>query len=482
MRKNIIYKALRNGYHLSKEFFSGGTDDVDRKKERLLFTFGGRTEGWPSLGRMLYDNEPSFKASIESCNRIIRKNGGADILSYFRAPIGENYYVNEASFICITAIQIATVQLYKDNGIFPNAVIGLSLGEPTGVFAAGALTVEETVKIVLSYSEIHEKADKSYIFMFFKLSISEGIQLCKECPIWSEVVYEDSSRAVIIACNQVDIKQFEAYIEAKEIKFKPVTTIANFPYHTSLISLYYKGWESLYKYIEPKPLKCDYYSSALGKCIPKNTILDNIYWYDVIHKPVLFDTVLRVVLNDGYETVLQIGPPAVSDRQWSKLSLSNKFKTFNSFQLGSVSEISNLSFNIRELKKSVFEPTLLSHDSPAEILNDVLKSFDIHAIGLNNHLAYLKNNGEIHFLPRHNAWMVFGYDNTDYILKHPDIFTSSAYNQIDHVLMGADPTSHKIIRNILQPLFSSQAITEISKKNTRGCSNTFRAAFELGPI
>jgi len=129
MKKNRIYKALRNSYHLFKGIFFGRTADVERKKERLLFTFGGRSEGWPSLGRMLYDNEPLFKASIESCNRIIRRNGGADILSYFISPIGENYFVNESNFICITAIQLATVELYRDNGIFPNAVIGLSLGK-----------------------------------------------------------------------------------------------------------------------------------------------------------------------------------------------------------------------------------------------------------------------------------------------------------------------------------------------------------------
>ncbi|MGF7081452.1 cytochrome P450 [Mucilaginibacter sp. UYCu711] len=474
----MISKALKYIYRLLKQVCHGETDDAGPKEERLLFTFGGRSEGWPGLGRTLYTNEPYFKAAIESCNRIIKKNGGVDILSYFEAPIEANYYRGEENFICITAIQIATVQLYNENGIFPNAVLGLSLGEPSAVFAAGALTVEETIKVILSGMEIHKKADKNYIFLFFKLGMAEGVQLCKKCPVWSEVVYEESSDSLIIVCNQDDIIQFKSFTDAQQIKFKPVTTITNFPYHTSLISLYYHAWENFANIIEPKPLKCDYYSSAIGKCIPKNTLLDNIHWFNIIVKPVLHDTVLRLVLKEGYESVLQIGPPAVSDRQWNQLDPNHRLKIFDTFQLGCVSEISHLNFNLGELKAKIFKPTFLN-EKPKAVLTDILKSFDIHAIDLHDQLTYLKKNGEIHFLPLHNSWMVLGYDKTDYILKNPDLFSSSAYNQIDKVLMGADPESHKMVRELLQPLFSSQTIAEVSRKTLNVAETLLDPLFAL---
>lgn len=56
-----------------------------------------------------------------------------------------------------------------------------------------------------------------------------------------------------------------------------------------------------------------------------------------------------------------------------------------------------------------------------------------------------------------------GYDEVEYILKQPQIFSSAILKDYDPILLGADPENHKIIRNLLQPLFSPEVIAELGQ-------------------
>jgi len=450
-------------YHFSKRVARKGINIITNKKreERLIFTFGGRNDNWPTIGRDSYQQDSDFKSTIQTCNSILTEMGGSEILSYFEDPANPEYFEDESKFTCITAIQLATVKKYYNKGIYPNAVMGISMGEPAAAFAAGAITLKEALSISLSYMTIYKHEDMDYRFIFLNLDFHSALEFCKTSPVWINIIFEDSPHAVLITCHQDDYKKLEACLVDKQYIFKPVTEKSYIPYHSSKIKLQRKMLRGFHHTIEPKPLQCDYYSPTLGKMIKKNSILPADYWYNLACVPVLFSTTFKTAVADGYKIFLQIGPPAISDRQFVTATQGLKIKLINSYQTGS-DEITYDQLIYKKLSKIKFQQTDFNVDE-ATILNDFKQTVNIYTAESDQHFEYLRKNGPIHFLPQHNAWLFLGYDDIENALKQPEVFSSSILKGYDPILLGADPDVHKVIRTLLQPLFSPAVISDLAE-------------------
>lgn len=461
MNKHTIINFAKRLYfafwwrgHAAKRFFT-----KKEEQDRLVFTFVGRNDSWPTLGRDLYHTNSDFRETIKTCNSILTDLGGSEILSYFEGAFNNNFFEDEAKFTCITAIQLATVKIYTNIGVFPNAVIGVSQGEPAAAYAAGALTLRDTLKVVLSYAELCKVEDMEYAFLLLNLNIEEALEYCASSPVWTEVIYENSQQAVLIICHQKDIKELRSFAKARNYACRLISEKNYFPYHTSLMKAHFTMLKDFIKDIDPKPLKCDFYSPTLGKNIPKYTILDADYWCNLIGVPVRLHSALEAIINDGYKTYLQVGPPVVSEKQFGTITTS-KIKILNSFETD-IDELENDTAVQKELSKMKFETSLASANDLEAIIH-FKQNFDPYAADTNLPFEYLRKHGPIHFLPKNNAWLVLNYDDIDQALRQPEIFSSSIIQEYDPILLGADPEAHKVMRNLLQPLFSPAVINELA--------------------
>lgn len=463
MNKYKLINFARRGFHFYKKVVKRCISIFKPvvETDRLLFTFSGRNDGWPVIGRQMYQKYPTFRVAIQECNRILVEMGGAEIISYFEAPVNVKYFQDESKFSCITAIQLATVIAYNELGIFPNAVMGVSIGEPSAAFAAGAITLKEALSIALSYVTIFKEQDMDYHIIFLKIEFDPARQLCQESPVWTEVIYQDSPHAVLVTCQKNDIDELKTFFSSKGLVYKLVSEQTFFPYHSSKIVAQRKMLNGFHRDIEPRPLKCDYYSPVTGSKIPKNSILPADYWYNLTWRPVLFSNALEHVLKDGYKIFLQIGPPAISERQILTVAQANQVTLLNSFQKQS-DEIEHHGWVQKQLSEIKFEHAT-SADEQLMTLSDFLGQFNVHSVESDLPYQYLRKNGSIHFLLKHNGWIILNYDDIEYVLREPHIFSSSLLKDYDPILLGADPEKHKVIRTFLQPLFSTNVIDEMAQ-------------------
>lgn len=77
------------------------------------------------------------------------------------------------------------------------------------------------------------------------------------------------------------------------------------------------------------------------------------------------------------------------------------------------------------------------------------------------HYESLRRTGSVQFLARHDAWIVFGYDDLQYAFSHPELFATSPYAEVDRVLLGADPPAHTAARRIVSRYFSGEALERL---------------------
>lgn len=103
--------------------------------------------------------------------------------------------------------------------------------------------------------------------------------------------------------------------------------------------------------------------------------------------------------------------------------------------------------------------------APAVPLSAETIDFDTPAIAADPFPAYdlLRASGPVHFLPRHRAWVIVGYDELRAAFAMPQLLSNQPYEDVDAVLLAADPPEHTAIRRITSRYFTREVIEAIGR-------------------
>lgn len=114
----------------------------------LAFVFTGQGAQWHAMGRELIAISSCFRDSILKSDRSLRQLGcDWSLLEELNRPEPESRVgKGEISQPATTAIQIALVDLFASFGITPSYVVGHSSGEIAGAYAAGALSLHDSIQ------------------------------------------------------------------------------------------------------------------------------------------------------------------------------------------------------------------------------------------------------------------------------------------------------------------------------------------------
>lgn len=91
--------------------------------------------------------------------------------------------------------------------------------------------------------------------------------------------------------------------------------------------------------------------------------------------------------------------------------------------------------------------------------------FDAPSIALDPFPAYdlLRASAPVHFLPRHDAWMVLGHDELRAAFAMPQLLSNRPYENVDAVLLAVDPPAHAAMRRIASRYFGREVIESIGQ-------------------
>src|SRR5581483_1236432 len=143
----IAFQALADGdehprLRRSKASVARATD--------VVFMFSGQGGQHPGMARNLYASAPVFRAELDRCSTLLGPDAqGRSLLDVMLAPAGD-MAIHDTAWTqpALFALQHALVALWASWGVKPAAVIGHSLGEYAAACAAGAISLEDGLKLV----------------------------------------------------------------------------------------------------------------------------------------------------------------------------------------------------------------------------------------------------------------------------------------------------------------------------------------------
>ncbi|XP_047538457.1 fatty acid synthase-like isoform X1 [Vanessa atalanta] len=257
IHKTSIFGHLGRGYTIldTKEnnetvSLAEKTDYFDDAKRPLWFVYSGMGSQWAGMGTQLM-RIPIFAASIERCRRALEPKG-IDIVHIITSPDKTIFDNILHSFVGIAAIQIGLTDILSELGIFPDKIIGHSVGELGCAYADGCFTAEEM--ILAAYSRGLVSLQTPFI-KGSMAAVGIGYQrISKMCPPEIQVACHNGPDSSTISGPANVMREFVAHLTSKDIFAKEVPC-SNIAYHSRYIA---EAGPGLLKYLtevikSPKP-------------------------------------------------------------------------------------------------------------------------------------------------------------------------------------------------------------------------------------
>jgi len=212
---------------------------------KLAFLFPGQASQYPGMGRDLAENFAESRAVFEEADAAL----GFSISKLCFEGSEDHLKQTENTQPAILTVSVATCRALEKRGVTPDFVAGHSLGEYSGLVAAGALDFAAGVKLVRhrgKYMQEAVPAGQGAMAAIMGLSASDVAEICKKAAD-HEVVSPanlNSPEQTVISGSAAAVKravEIASQTGAKRAVILPVSA----PFHCALM-------EPAQKQLEPE--------------------------------------------------------------------------------------------------------------------------------------------------------------------------------------------------------------------------------------
>ena len=285
------------------------------RKKRLVFVFCGVGTAWKGMCNELMRTEPVFKETIIKIGSLLQTFGESNIL--------ENAFLTDMDYddpflnhLAIFAAQVGLTQLWKSFGVFPDVVIGQSVGEVAAAYTSGGLTLKAAVDVIYYRSKILAQHTGGTMMVVGNYDVAKLEKLCKVYENRVVVAVYSSPTSCTLSGDK-DImkeirKQLENEAEANCIKLLLKEISVKCAYHSKYVETCATEIKTSLKNLSGEDVSVSHISTVTGQQAPKEIFLTSDYWADNVTKPVLFmQAVTTASLSDTMNIFIELGPKPV---------------------------------------------------------------------------------------------------------------------------------------------------------------------------
>ncbi|MFF7943465.1 type I polyketide synthase [Nocardia gamkensis] len=275
----------------------------------LTYVFSGQGSQWIGMGRQLRSSEPVFAAVLGQCDELIAKNASFSLLAELAAPPDRSRLQRtEIAQPALFAFQVALAALLSSWGIRPDAVIGHSVGEIAAAHVAGALSLAEAIRIVVSRGRIMARAAGSGTMVAVELAHDEVAALLSATDSSVAVAAINDDNSVVLSGTVDELHTVLGPLQRQGVRCRRLPV--DYAFHSpSMAPLAVELAQELGT-VEAGRTACPLYSTARGDRIAGKELTGE-YWADNVRHPVRFAEAVHAAGRDGQRLFLEIAPHSV---------------------------------------------------------------------------------------------------------------------------------------------------------------------------
>ncbi|MFI8950967.1 type I polyketide synthase [Streptomyces sp. NPDC053750] len=273
---------------------------------RPVFVFPGQGGEWPAMGRELLATAPAFREQAEACDAEIRALTGwsvLDVLSGGTDVPGDSVDVQQP---VLFTMMVSLAALWRSYGVEPAAVVGHSQGEVAAAYVAGALSLKDAARIIVTRSDAWLALSGHGGMTAVLLPADEAARRIEPWGDDLSVAAVNGPGSCTVSGDPVACDEFAAACTADGVRARrvPGVTVAG---HSAQVDALRERLLRDLAPITPQQGRIPLYSTVTGDTVDTAT-LDAAYWYRNIRETVEFESAVRATTRDGYRTFIEVAP------------------------------------------------------------------------------------------------------------------------------------------------------------------------------
>lgn len=274
---------------------------------KVVFVYSGQGPQWYAMGRELIGANPIFKTVVTEIDGYLSALGwGTSLLTELSKNETESrIHETEIAQPAIFAVQVGLTEIWKSQGVLPDAIVGHSVGEVAAAYAAGAVSLKEATRIIFCRSRNQSFAAGKGKMLAVGISLAEAQ---KRIEPYKDIV----SAAVINGPKMLTLSGDTAVLEKLAELFNSEDIFNRFlkvdiPFHSHYLAEIKDGFINSLGEIECRETTTPLYSTVTGAEIDGRT-LNADYWYANIRQSVLFYPAVKALIGANFNTFIEIAP------------------------------------------------------------------------------------------------------------------------------------------------------------------------------
>jgi phthiocerol/phenolphthiocerol synthesis type-I polyketide synthase E len=278
------------------------------KDRAIAFMFSGQGSQYVNMAQELYKSEPAFQEPLDRCAEILKPLLGLDLRDIFYPSESEtgsaSQQLTQTSLTqpALFVIEYALAQLWQSWGIYPQAMVGHSIGEYVAACLAGVFSLEEALSLVAARGQLMQELPPGSMLA---VPLTEAEIQPLLTPELSLALINGPNRCVISGTTAA-IEALEQQLAAKEVEGRRLHT--SHAFHSAMMEPILDRFIELVKKVDLKTPQIPYISNVTGTWIKAEEATDPNYWAKHLRQTVRFSDGLQQLMAEPDQILLEVGP------------------------------------------------------------------------------------------------------------------------------------------------------------------------------
>lgn len=293
----------------------GNFSPVPSTPPKVAFVFTGQGAYYAGLARDLLEHSKQFRSTIQHLDELAKAQG----FSSFLPALNEIENEQQSSLVvqlALVCVQIALVQLWNSWGVKPSMVIGHSLGEYAALYAAGVLSMEDTIYLVGARAGLLEVkcTENTHAMLAVKASVEDIEATVGDVPF--NIACLNSPTDTVLAGTIEEINALSKTLKGNGLQ----CTLLDLPYafHSEQVDPMLSSFEELASGVSFRKPRIPVISPLLAEVIDSEGTFDASYLCQHAREPVNFVEALETAKLRGIITektiFVEVGPHPICSR------------------------------------------------------------------------------------------------------------------------------------------------------------------------